>query len=119
MCPEARARTRTPTAATANPAPSEIHVGRANQKYAAAKIKPRGTRERVAIRDQLGMAASQQVASGRNHFVSRNLQQPGFSFSMMRKRGFALRMAQSNHAGAVRPSPPRIGSPIQTDDGDF
>src|SRR3954452_21306254 len=98
MCPEARARTRTPTAAIANPAPKEVHVGRANQKYAAAKIKPRGTRDRVAIRDQLGMAASQQVASGRNNFVSGNLQQTGFSFSMMRKRGLALRMPQCNHA---------------------
>src|SRR5207302_5147473 len=107
MCPEARARTRTPTAATVKPAPSEIHVGQANQKYAAAKIKPRGTRERVAIRDQLGMAASQQVASGRNHFVSRNLQQPGFSFSMMRECGLAFRMPQCNHARAVRPGPSR------------
>src|SRR5438270_2923582 len=112
MCPEARARTRTPTAATANPAPSEIHVGRANQKYAAAKIKPRGTRDRVAIRDQLGMAASQQVASGGNHFVSRNLQQSGFSFSMMRKRGLAFRMPQCNHPDAIRAGSPRIGWPV-------
>src|SRR5438270_13880484 len=92
MCPEARARTRTPTAAIANPAPKEIQVGRANQKYAAAKIKPRGTRDRVAIRDQLGMAASQQVASGGDNFFGRNLQQSGFSFSMVREGRLALRM---------------------------
>src|SRR6185503_4072454 len=113
MCPEARARTRTPTAATAKPAPREIHVGRANQKYAAAKIKPRGTRDRVAIRDQLGMAASQQVASGGNHFVGGNLQQPGFNFSMVRKCSLAFRMPKRNHPGAERAGAPGIGRTVQ------
>src|SRR4051812_18737255 len=102
MCPEARARMRTPRAATAKPAPREIHVGRANQKYAAAKRKPKGTRDRVATRDQLGIAASQQMAGGGDHFFCGNLQQSGFNFSMVRKRGLAFRMPQRNHLGAKR-----------------
>src|SRR5579859_2757142 len=119
MCPEARARMTTPMAAMAKPAPSEIQVGRANQKYAAAKRKPRGTRDRVATRDQLGMAASQQVASSGDHFFGGNLQQSGFSFTMVRKRGLAFRMPQRNHSGAKRAGTSRNGRPIQTHNGDF
>src|SRR3954462_12307041 len=119
MCPEARARTRTPTAAIANPAPKEVHVGRANLKYAAAKIKPRGTRDRVAIRDQLGMATSQQVASSGDNFFGGNLQQSRFSFTMGRKRGLTFRVPQRNHPGAKWAGASGIGSPVQTDDGNF
>src|SRR5512142_1711144 len=102
MCPEASARTRIPTAAMAKPADSDSHVGRANQKYAAAKTKPSGTRERVAIRDQLGMACSQQVTRRGDDFFRRDLHQAGFRFSMMGKSGFAFRMAQRDGLCAQR-----------------
>src|ERR1700739_4942587 len=112
MCPEASARMRTPRAATAKPVPREIHVGRANQKYVAAKRKPRGTRDRVATRDQLGIAASQQVAGGGNPLSCGNLQQSGFNCSMVRKRGLAFRMPQRNYPGAKRASSFWIGGAI-------
>src|SRR5258708_4528866 len=119
MWPEARARKMTSTVSTANPDPSEVHVGRANQKYPAAKTNPRGTRDRVATRDQLGIAASQQVASRGNDLFRRNLQQAGFGFTVMRKRGLAFRMPQRNRLCAERPSAGGIGRSKQTDNRNF
>src|SRR5579859_1480711 len=114
MCPEASARTRIPTAAMAKPPNSDGHVGRANQRYAAANTKPRGTRERVATRDQLGMARSQQMAGRGDDFFRRDLHQAGFRFSMMGKSSFALRMAQRDGCGAERPGARRIGWAVET-----
>src|SRR6185369_4598360 len=108
MCPEARARMTIPVSVMTRPKKSEVQSGVANQKYAAAKTKPSGTRERVAIRAQLGITASQQVAGRGDHFFRRDLEQPGLSFTMMRKGGFTLRMAQRNRPCAKWPSPRRI-----------
>src|SRR5712671_6874944 len=105
----------TPTVSTANPAPSEVHVGRANQKYPAAKTNPRGTRDRVATRDQLGIAASQQMASRGNSLFCGNLQQSRFGFTMVRKRGFAFRMPQRNRLCAEWPGPAGVRGSEQTD----
>src|SRR6266571_9260936 len=117
MCPEARARTRIPTAAMAKPANSDGHVGWANQRYAAANTKPSGTRERVATRDQLGMACSQQVAGRGDDFFRRDLHQSGFRFPMMGESSFALRMAQRDGLGAKRPGASRIGWAVETNHG--
>src|SRR5579859_1525199 len=114
MCPEASARTRIPTAAMAKPPNSDGHVGRANQRYAAANTKPRGTRERVATRDQLGMARSQQMAGRGDDFFRRDLHQAGFRFSMMGKSSFALRMAQRDGFGGEGPGARRIGGAVET-----
>src|SRR5438128_863350 len=114
MCPEARARTSIPTAAMAKPPTSEGHVGWANQRYAAANTKPSGTRERVATRDQLGMACSQQVAGRGDDFFCRDLHQSGFRFPMMGKSSFTLRMAQRDRLRAERPGARRISWAIET-----
>src|SRR5690242_5481450 len=114
MCPEASARTRIPTAAIAKPPDKDAHVGRANQRYAAANTKPRGTRERVATRDQLGMGCSQQVARRRDDLFRRDLHQAGFRLSMMGKCSFAFRMAQRDDLGAERPGSRWIGWTVET-----
>jgi hypothetical protein len=73
----------------------------------------------VATRDQLGIAASQQVASGSDHFFGGNLQQSGFNCSMVRKRGLAFRMPKRNRPGAKGTSALRISGTIQTDHRNF
>src|SRR5258708_28672521 len=117
MCPEAAPRRASPAATKLPPAAIQAHAGRANHKYAAAKIKPSGTRRRVAIRAQLGMAASQKVARGGNHFLGADLQQAFIRLAVMRERGLAFWMPQSNRPGAERTSARRIGGAEEGDHG--
>src|SRR5215470_10638244 len=117
MCPEARARTAIPTTTSTDPAMMAVQSGRANQRYAAAKAKPSGTRERVATRAQLGIATPQQMARRGNDFFCRDLKQAGFGCAMMRERRLAFRMAQRDGPGPKRPGAGRIRRTVKSDNG--
>src|SRR5262249_12478609 len=109
MCPEAAARIASPAATSTPPAAIHAQAGCASHRYAMAKTKPKGTRARVAIRDQLGTAASQKMPRSANHFLGADLQQSRVGFAVVRKGRLAFRMAESNRAGAKWAGADRIG----------
>src|SRR5215471_16417886 len=116
MCPAAAPRTASPAITKKEPAAIQVHVGRANHKYAAAKTKPSGTRNRVAILAQLGTGASQEMAGCANHLIGPDLQQAFIGLPVMGKRGDALRMPQGNCLVAEWAGASRVGRSIQADD---
>src|SRR5215467_3136427 len=117
MCPEAAARTASPATMNAAPAPIHVHAGCANHKYAAANANPRGTRPRVAMRDQLATDAPQEVSRRADHFVSADFQQSRVRVAMVRESCLALRMPQGNRVATERASADRVGGSIQADCG--
>src|SRR5262245_57581438 len=118
MCPAAAARTASPAITKPQPAAIHIRAGRANHKYAAAKTKPRGTRNRVAILPQLGMGASQEVADRANDLIGPDLQQSLIRVAVMRERCDAFRVPQRNRPVAKGAGADGIGGPEQANDGD-
>src|SRR5215831_11242743 len=115
MCPEAAARTASPATTNTLPAAIHDHAGRANHKYAAANANPRGTRARVAIRDQLSTGASQEMAGRADHFLGTDLQQSRVRLAMMRKRGLTFGMPQSDRVAPEGTGADGIGWPVQAD----
>src|SRR6266700_4052311 len=83
----------------------------------AAKIKLTGTRMRVAIRDQLGMAGPQKMPRGRDNVFHADLQQSFFRLTVMGERGLALRMTQHDALCSEGPRSQRIGGAVDGNHG--
>src|SRR5215472_859276 len=83
-----------------------------------ANRKPRGTRTRVAMRPQLGTAASQKMARRPDHFLRADLQQPFVRPAVVRERRLALGMAERDGLCAERPGALGIGGSEESDHRD-
>src|SRR5215472_1215369 len=93
-CPEAEARTTSPTRAIELPTMSESRVGRASQRYTPAKTNPSGTRMRRAMVCQLGMRCIKHAADRQDDFLGADADQTRVRAGGVRQRCPAGRISQ-------------------------